>query len=126
MDAVIEKGEEGFEELGADAAASFGEDVGAEEEHGADFVLGEGIAESAGVAADEIALEDLDLPGLDADVGELAESGVDAVGGFAAGEEGIDDRAGGTDARDCSRIYGYRAVVEGDCGDFIESEGLAG
>ncbi len=38
--------------------------------------------------------------GGDADGGELAEAGVDAVGGFAGGNELIDDGAGGVHAGD--------------------------
>jgi hypothetical protein len=126
MDTVIEQGEESFEELGTDPATSFGENVGAEQEHGADLVLGQGLAESAGVAAHEIALKVLHLGGVDADVGKLAEAGVDAIGGFAAREQGIDYSARGADARRSSRIESDKAVMERDCGDFVEGKGLAG
>jgi hypothetical protein len=126
VNAAVEEGNEGLNQLRADAAEAFGENIGAEEEHGADGILGEGVADAAGVAADEITLEGLDLGGVNAKVGKLAEAGVDAVGGVSAGEEIVDESAGGLDCGKRGRGERDRAVVEGDLGDFVEGEGLAG
>ena len=76
-----------FDGCGADAAESFGERVGAEKHHRAGFGFAERIADAAGVRAHEIDLELADLFGGDADGGEFAEAGVDAVGGGAGGDE---------------------------------------
>ena len=89
---------------GADAAESFGQRVGAEKHHGAGFGFAEGFADAAGMRADEIYLELRDLFGGDADGGEFAEAGVDAVGGGAGGDESFDDGAGGVHAFDGSRM----------------------
>ncbi len=91
---------EDFDGFGSDAAEAFGERVGAEEHHRARFGFAERSADSAGVRADEIHLELSDLFGGDADGSELAEAGVDAVGGFAAGDDALDDGARGFHALD--------------------------
>jgi hypothetical protein len=51
MDAVIEKREEQLDDLGANAAETFGEDVSPEQEHGAHFFSRQWIADAAGMAA---------------------------------------------------------------------------
>ena len=126
VDPVIEEEEQGVDDRGPDAAEAFGEDVGAKQEHGADGGVRERIAEAAGMAADEVALQVLKLGGIDADVRKLAEAGIDAVGGFAAGEEGIDDSAGSLDAGERGGIEGDGAGFKRHLGDGVEGEGLTG
>jgi hypothetical protein len=126
VDALVQQGEQRFEDDGADAAVSLGEDVGAEQQHGACFRLGERFAESAGVAQDQIALEGLEVAVRDADVGQLAESGVDSVGGFAAGDDSFNDFAAGFDLRPGFAGYGDITAVAGYGGDFFDGERLPG
>ena len=78
------------------------------------------------MAADQVALERLDFGWLDVDVGKLAEAGVDAIGGLIAGEERIDDGAGGLDAGQGGGIEGDGTVYEGYLGDIVEGERLTG
>ncbi len=126
MDPVVEEEEQGVDDVGADAAEAFGQDVGAEQKHGADGGFRERIAEAAGMAADEVALEVLEFGGVDADVRKFAEAGIDAVGGFAAGEEGIDDGAGGLDAGQGGGVESDGAGFERDLGDSVEGKRLTG
>ena len=115
-----------FDGFGADAAESFGERVGAEKHHRAGFGFAERRADSASVGAHEIDLELADLFGGDADGSELAEAGVDAVRGFAAGGDAIDDGAGGFHALDGVRSEGDFGAVERDVVKLREGEVVAG
>jgi hypothetical protein len=124
VDLVIEKEKQGIDNFGTNAAEAPGEDVGAEQEHGADGRFRERIAEAAGMAADEIALQILQLGWIDADIRQLAEAGVDAIGGFAAGEEGVNDGAGGLDAGEGGGIQLNMAEFERNLRDYVESERL--
>ncbi len=56
-DARVEHGHEGLDRGGPDPRTPDGEGVGAQEDHRAHDLLGEGIADSAGMAHDELALE---------------------------------------------------------------------
>ena len=98
MNAVVEHGDQQLEQRGAHAAEALGEHVGAQQQHGADFRLGERIADSAGMAADQIGLELCELIGGDANVGQLAEAGVDAIDGFAGGEDFLNQGTAAGDA----------------------------
>ena len=126
MNFGVEHGAEGFDGFGADAAEAFGERVGAEKHHRAGFGFAERRADAAGVRANEIDLELADLFGGDADGGEFAEAGVDAVGGFAAPDDALDDGARGFHALDgvgCERDFG---AVERDVVELREGEIVAG
>src|SRR5450432_3748624 len=100
MDLDVEHCAESVDDVWADSAESFGEGVGAEDHDGAGFGLAKGIADTAGVGADEIYLELRDLFCRDADGSEFAEAGVDAVGGGSGGDEFFDDGTGGVHALD--------------------------
>lgn len=126
MDSVVQEEEECVDHFRADAAEAFGQDIGAEQKHGSDGSVGKGIAEAAGVAADEVALEILEFGGIDAHVRKLAEAGIDAIGGFAASEEGIDDGAGGLNAGQSRGIEGDGARFDCNLGDGFEGERLTG
>jgi len=93
MDVVIQEREERLHDFGANTAESLGEDVGAEQKHGAHFFFGQWIANAAGVAAHQIALQSSDFSGFDADVGELAEAGIDPINGCTPCEKAIDHSA---------------------------------
>ena len=126
MDFGVEHFAESVDDLGADAAESFGESVGAEKHHGAGFGFAEGIANAAGVRADEIYLELRDLFSGDADGSEFAEAGVDAVGGGAGGDEFFDDGAGGVHAFDGGWVERDGVVVKRDGVQLFEGEIVAG
>ena len=127
MNFGVEHRAERFDGFGADAAESFGERVGAEKHHRAGFGFAERSADATGVRANEIDLELANLLGGDADGSEFAESGVDAVGGFAAGDYAIDDGARGFHAFDgvgCERDFSAaeRDVVELREGEIVACE----
>ncbi len=126
MDSVVEEEKQGIDDFRADAAESFGEDVGPEQEHGADGGFREGIAQTTGMAANEVALQFLQLAGLDANIRKFAEPGIDAIGGFATSEEGVDDGAGGLDAGQGDGIEGDGAGFERNLGNGVEVERLTG
>ena len=66
----------------------------------AGFSFAERSAYAASVRANQIYLQLANLFGGDANGGEFAEAGVDAVGGFSGGDEMVDDGARGLHARD--------------------------
>ncbi len=76
--------------------------------------------------ADEVELELMDLFGGNADGGEFAEAGVDAVGGLACGEEIVNDSAGGFHAGDSVGGEGNRFAAESDGVELREGEVVAG
>ena len=69
MHAVVEQRDQQLDQLVADAAQSLGEDVGAQQQHGAHFRLFQRLAQSAGVAAHQVALQLLQVTRADAHVG---------------------------------------------------------
>src|SRR5690242_3615919 len=91
MNASVEHGAQRFDHGGTDAAQTFGEGIGAQQDHSAGFGFAEQRADSSSMRADEIHLELADLLGRDADRGKLAESGSNPVGRFAGGDDAIDD-----------------------------------
>ena len=76
--------------------------------------------------AHQIDLQLTDLFGGDADGGEFAEAGVDAVGGFAGGDQAIDDRAGGSSCGRRRRERVPRLVLQSYGVELIEGEVVAG
>ena len=68
MHAAIEQAREQLDQLVADAAQSFGEDIGAQQQHGADLGLFQRLAQPAGVAAYQVALQLLQVSGADAHI----------------------------------------------------------
>ena len=81
----------------ADPAVAAAEADQLEQDHHADGVARERVAEAAAVAEDQVALELAKLVGGDAGLGEQAEAGVDAVDGLAAGDDAVDRGGGGVD-----------------------------
>ena len=63
----------------ADSGVPARERVGSQRHHRAHGGAAERLADARGVAPDEVALERLDLPGRDRDVGELSEARRDAI-----------------------------------------------
>ena len=123
-DAMVEEGEEAAGDLGADAGESFGEDIGANEHDGADDGFGEGFADAAGVGADDVVLEGGEVRGIDADMGEVAEAGVDAVDGAVLEGEAFNDGAGLTHAPEGlgREFHGFTGA--GDRGDLVKVQAL--
>ena len=91
--AAIQQIAQAFRDHGPDARKTFGEHVGADEHHAADFVAGERRPHSAGVRADHVALQLLELVGRDANVGEQSDAGVDGIDRGVAEREFFDHRA---------------------------------
>src|SRR5580698_5575920 len=125
MNFGVEHRAKNFDGFGADATEPFGERIRAKKHHGARFGFAERSADSTGVRADEIDLQLANLLGGDADGSEFAEAGVDAVGGFAAGDDTLDDGARGFHALD--GVVGKRdfGAVERDVVKLRESEIVA-
>ena len=63
MHAVVEQRHEQLDQLVADAAQSFGKDIGAQQQHGADLGLFQRFPHAAGVAAHQVALQLLQVSG---------------------------------------------------------------
>ena len=94
MHASVEHLEQHLRETGTDARAARRERVGAKQQHRADDVYRQRIANAGGVAPDEVALECLELGHRDADRREIAEAGVHAVDRRVAGGELRDELRG--------------------------------
>ncbi len=97
MNAGVEQRDKKFEDLDAGSAEALGEDVGAQQKHGARFGLAEGIANAARVAADEVGLQLRQVLIRNAHVGKFSESGIDAINGLAGGDDLLNQRAAGGD-----------------------------
>ena len=69
MDAAVEQADEQLNQFVADAAQSFGEDVGAQQQHGPDLGLFQRVAHPAGVAAHQVSLQLLQVSCADAHIG---------------------------------------------------------
>ena len=124
MHAAVEQADEQLNQLVADAAQSFGENVGAQQQHGADLRLFQRLAQPAGVAAHQVALQLLQVSGADAHIGQFAEAGVDAVGGFVAGDDALHHGLRRRDSLPRCRRNGcvHRAV--GHLADLVERKWL--
>ena len=125
MNAVVQQRQQHLQELRPDAAESFGEDVGAQQQHGANFFLGQRLADTTCMAAHQILLECPHFARLDADIGELAEAGVHAIRGLTAPEQAIHDGARRLDARQGCGIERSRTAAHGNFGNFFQREWLA-
>ena len=91
MHAAVEQADEQLDQFVADAAQSFAKDIGPQQQHGADLRFVQRLAQSAGVAAHQVALQLLEVSGADAHIGQFAEAGVDAIGRFVAGDNALHD-----------------------------------
>ena len=89
MNPVVQQRQQHLQQLRPDAAESFSEYVGAQQQHGADFFLRQRLADATRMAAHQILLQRPNLARLDAHVGKLAKPGVHAIRGFAAPEQPI-------------------------------------
>ena len=81
MNACVEQGDQHLDGLFAHSAEALGENVCAQQEHGADFGLGKRLAQAAGMASHQIHLQVAEAVSRNANVRELAEAGIDAVDG---------------------------------------------
>ncbi len=81
---AVEQLEQALEQRLAHARVAARQGVGAQQQHAAHLVLGERLAHAGGVREHQPLLQGLEVRGVDADVGEVAEAGVDAVDRLAA------------------------------------------
>ena len=86
VNACIQEVRDRFDQQWPNAAVAFGKNIGAQQKHGACLGFREGLTDAGAVAAYEIDLQCRKLVGGDADVRQLAEAGVDAVGGSVGSE----------------------------------------
>src|SRR5579863_9071796 len=121
----VEHRAQDFDSFGADAAESFGERVGAEKNHRARFGFAQRRADAAGVRTNEIDLQLANLFGGNANGGEFAEAGVDTIGGFAAGDDAVDDRARSFHAFDSVGSERNLGAVERDGVELREGQVVA-
>ena len=98
MNVRVEQREQRVDGRQPDARVAAREHVGAEQHHRAHGVRRERLADAGRVAAQQVGLQPVERVGLDADLRERAEPGVDAVDGLAAGGLAIDDGTGAVDA----------------------------
>ena len=102
--AAVEQGHQQVDDLGPHARVPHGDDLGAQQHHGAHFVLLQIGAYPASVAADQVALQLDDVGGVDAGLGQSTETRVDAVGRrgvVTGGHDGIYDATGGLHTHAC-------------------------
>ena len=90
MDATVEHFTKQFDDVRPNAAETEGENIGAKQHHHTHFWLGQRISDPAGVAANEIQLKFFDFTVRNADVGQLAESRIDAINDFVAPNNVVD------------------------------------
>src|SRR5581483_7856084 len=79
MNSSVEKGNQLLQQLEADSTEALGENVGAQQNHGANLRLAQRLSDTARMASDKIDLQVGKLIGRHAHVRELAEACVDAV-----------------------------------------------
>ena len=91
MHAPIEHLTKQFNNFRANAAESKREDVCAQQHHRAHFRLGQRWTDAAGVAANEIQLENADFSVWNADVRKFTKASVDAVNYGVARDDIVDD-----------------------------------
>jgi hypothetical protein len=125
-DAGVQQVEDALNEVGPGAGMAPAEAGGLDEHHRANDIVGQRFADAGGVGADEVVLDIAELFGVDADAGEGAEAGVDAVDRLFAGGVLINDGAGAVDAADGVVAECDGAMVAGDVGDFFDGERSAG
>ena len=113
MNMVIQNGYECLQYNRPNPTQSFGEHIGTQQQHGADFIDGQRLANAARMAADQVALQGLQLIGSNMHITEFSETRIDAVSGLAAYHQVFDDGARFLDAchcgiRDC---YGRPSIA---------------
>ena len=86
---------------------SFGEHIGAQQQHSSGFSFAERLTETAGVAADQVRLKLSKAVGGNTHVGQLAKASVDAVNGLPSFKDGLDHLATLGYASDGFCVEGY-------------------
>lgn len=122
MYASIQEMGDGLYQQWPDAAVTFRENVGAQQEHGARFGFRERLAHAGTVAAYQVGLQRRKLIGSNTNVRQFAEAGIDSVGRGIVGEYRLDDTARSFHTFTRSGIKRYRCSVLRDCGDVFETE----
>src|SRR5579883_1365888 len=122
MNAGVEHGAERFDNDGPHAAESLGKRIGPQQDHRASFGNRKRSADSTRVRAHQIDLQLADLFRGNTDGSKLAESGVDAVGGFVGGDKAIDDGARGLHTGDRGRSQRNGLVAQGNGVELVERE----
>ena len=99
VDAAVEQRDQALERLEPDAGVALGEHVGAQQHQRARLGLLERRADARGVRAHQVHLQLAQAVVGDADLGEAAEAGGDAVDDVAARDRGVHDLSRGANGR---------------------------
>src|SRR6185437_3906826 len=117
-------GREQFEQqphrLDADAGRALGERVRPQERRRPHHLVREGVADAAGVAAQEVQLQLGGLLGRDLHVDKAAEAGVHAVGGRALGDDAVDERPRGGELLERLRAEHGGLAADGNPLDVVD------
>ena len=124
VNAAVQKFNEQFERLDANARESLRQHVGAQQHRCPHDRHGQRVANARGMAPEEIELQGVELVGRDAHVREVPEAGVDAVGRLVAMREVVDDCSRRSHALPRGLAQGNRVVVERDRNQSIECQRL--
>src|SRR5215471_2113351 len=98
----------------AHATKAFGQRIRAKKDHATSFCAAEWFTDPACMRPNEIHLKLADLLGRDANAGEFAKTGVDAICGFAGSDKSIHNGAGSVHALDCRRRERHSFVIRDD------------
>ena len=121
-DAAIEQIAQPLGNERPDSRKSSGQNVRADQHHGANFGAAKRIADATRMRSDHVALQLLKLFRRYADIGQESDSGVDGVNGRLAGREFLDNHARALHSRDGVGCNFDGRVVSGDLVDFVERQ----
>ena len=122
MNSSIEQADQHLDDFSANSTEALGEDICAQQQHGPDFGFRQRPAQSAGMASHQIHLQFRKTVARNADVRELAETGVDAVDGHFFRENFLDDLAGCVHARQSGWREAHLPTSASYMVNFIEAE----
>ena len=125
MHAAIEHVAQRVDDDIAHAGKSFGQRVGAQQDHGADDRLGQRLAHSHSVGAHQIELQLADIARRDADVAELAHAGVHRVRHLVAVEQVFDHGASAIDRLPRFRSEQHGPILVHDLAHIREGQTVA-
>ena len=120
MDAGIQKRNEQIHQLSPATA----EPIGPQQQHGPRLTFRKRLADSPCVAAHQVGLQLCQAAIGNADVGELAKSGVHAVNRLSSGQNALNELAASGDAGQCCGGDPYRPATQGYSFNFKQGERL--
>src|SRR5436309_519075 len=126
VDPAIEHLAKEIDHFTTNSAEAEGENICTKEHHRAHFRFGERSAHAARVAADEIKLELAQIVARNMHLGQATEPGVDAVDDGIACHDFVDQLPRSFDAFARRIGNSHFTLAEGDCGDFLKGQLLAG